>query len=590
MKVILHRRNSKLDIPLIRKRLEDKPLEYILEALREIYGNAVFQYLSMYLDTNPNYNVNHIAIALLAKYYKLKYVITLNFDVLFEHALQRFKVSYNVVHPLSKTQPPPVLCGKSRPEFTLIKPHGSFERPCIKSNRDRYLKATLSQADRPSGTNRQKFGDIFSECPDVLVAGYRDNDWDISPLLSTFFKKKVRHITWVIHSEPSQEKEKKRAFENAAKSNEWASIDKWRWYGLLKEVNPENVTFLCGNVSVLLEDIIREMNIHDEGEIQKAKNAKGDYSNALIPTLDNVKQLFYSDEANCLPIIYLLNDGQTRRAIGDLIGMLYGDKTIKNNYTFQKSYLDKLAWYYHVEKDFDKAVRFRKENLRLARKHSEFPIQEYEQLIHTILTQFDPFALFARKYTIRKCPNLFTGLFCYFTIFFNRVVLQKPADKIHIAKLTFNTVNYFYKWLLAFAFISPKHIFLLSGLPWIVSKGFDYALKRHSEVLNWEYFWLVSQEAKLISKQKVDYNFHQRLDEIESYFRLTDQPDHILNAELIKILYQYGQEYKRIGKVEKEYQNTISPTMKLKLLLYKKFMGLRSISLGDIKEKLDGAE
>ena len=99
MKVILHRRNSKLDIPLIRKRLEDKPLEYILEALREIYGNAVFQYLSMYLDTNPNYNVNHIAIALLAKYYKLKYVITLNFDVLFEHALQRFKVSYNVVHP-----------------------------------------------------------------------------------------------------------------------------------------------------------------------------------------------------------------------------------------------------------------------------------------------------------------------------------------------------------------------------------------------------------------------------------------------------------------------------------------------------------
>ena len=76
----------------VKKFLKGRPLEKILEAMIAVHGPIALRCIDVLGSGEPNFS--HVAVAQLAAAGMLRYIITLNFDVLFEQALLREGVSF----------------------------------------------------------------------------------------------------------------------------------------------------------------------------------------------------------------------------------------------------------------------------------------------------------------------------------------------------------------------------------------------------------------------------------------------------------------------------------------------------------------
>ena len=217
---------------VLRGALKRQPLESLLDALLTCFGPAALNYLSV-LESR-SWNDNHALIAAFMRAGHWPCVITLNFDVLIELALQH--VAFSVICPLAGDEMPTDQATK-----VVLKPHGTLSLDAAGNDRFNRVSATLNQVGAwPSPRNRAAITACLLRHPSILFAGYSDNDWDIFPL----FLEKVGlldSITWVEHS----------TLGKAATKRMIRIPERVR---LLLGRRPETSLVLVGDIHVLMED------------------------------------------------------------------------------------------------------------------------------------------------------------------------------------------------------------------------------------------------------------------------------------------------------------------------------------------------
>jgi SIR2-like domain len=187
------------------------PLESLLDALQTPYGNSALEYLVKVLATKE-FNENHRGISLLAKAKKISWIITLNFDLLIETALNDIHIE-NVETICPLTDGNLSSDSISQTGVRIVKPHGTLIQD-IKGN---FSSAKLSTTLRvlgqePNSRTIDAFNLIFKEHPFLLVGGYAGGDWDIVPILEEFVNRNlIKTIFWIQH--PQNEKQNKEAKE-----------------------------------------------------------------------------------------------------------------------------------------------------------------------------------------------------------------------------------------------------------------------------------------------------------------------------------------------------------------------------------------
>lgn len=179
------------DVQPIREGLHRARLERLMEALMWSYGRNAIGFLDV-LNGTP-WNANHAFLAAAGKHGMLPACVTLNFDLLIEHATAALG-SCTTVCPLLGRR---FSTGSGASLLTVIKPHGSFAPASVSQDRYELLAASISEVGtRPSRHNVRVLREALFRSPHLLIAGYSDDDWDIFPILQ-HLTPLCRHITWL---------------------------------------------------------------------------------------------------------------------------------------------------------------------------------------------------------------------------------------------------------------------------------------------------------------------------------------------------------------------------------------------------------
>jgi hypothetical protein len=227
------------------------PLERLLDSLFRTHGKLALEYLSVL--NNDVWNWNHFAMAAFSNSGYLPWCITLNFDLLIERAIRDNGGCCQTVCPLTGDK---FISGNGKPVTTIIKPHGSFAPKETSETPFDFLSATLSSTGaRPAMPNEEAITSVFSQCPNLLVAGYRDDDWDIFPILLQVGK--ILHkVIWVEYISDEDLKKKLKPLPNLGHRNPLHDrVITW-----LQNQNIESV-LLLGNVRYFFLDILNYMNL-----------------------------------------------------------------------------------------------------------------------------------------------------------------------------------------------------------------------------------------------------------------------------------------------------------------------------------------
>jgi len=237
--------------------IQNAPLERLLEALFRTHGMQVYEYLSV-LNGNL-WNLNHSGIASFSKAGYMPWCITLNFDLLIENAIKDNEGCCQTFCPLTNDK---FISGDGNPSTTIIKPHGSFAPKDVAENPFQFLLATLSSIGaRPAIPNEKTIKLVFSKCAKLLVAGYRDDDWDIFPIFLQM-ENLLQKVIWVEYISDEDLAKRLKPKPNPDKRNPLHDrIIPW-----LQGQNMEAV-LLLGNVRYFLLDILNHLNL-------RAKNPK----------------------------------------------------------------------------------------------------------------------------------------------------------------------------------------------------------------------------------------------------------------------------------------------------------------------------
>lgn len=231
--------------------VQNAPLERLLEALFQTYGMQVYEYLSVL--NSSLWNLNHSAIASFSKAGCMPKCITLNFDLLIEQAIKDNEGCCQTVCPLTNDK---FTSGQGNPDTVIIKPHGSFAPKEAAENPFQFLLATLSSIGaRPAIPNEDAIKSVFGNCSKLLVAGYRNDDWDIFPILLQN-EKLLDKIIWVEYITDRDLEKRVEPIRNLKQRNPLHDrIIPW-----LRNQDMESV-LLLGNVKYFLLDILNYLNL-----------------------------------------------------------------------------------------------------------------------------------------------------------------------------------------------------------------------------------------------------------------------------------------------------------------------------------------
>lgn len=200
------RGNGRKCIRDLKSQVEAFRLEPMLEALQQVHGR---EFVELYLaPLNADiWNENHAILAALADKGYIRHCITLNFDCLLELAFERHGASITICPLLEES----FNTGSAPIRLCVTKPHGSFRPGRSGGDAADLLCGAISEiGDRPSEANRRAIRPIVSECPTLLVAGYSNHDWDISPILFEL-RREIDHVFWIEHArDPRNHKPDKR--------------------------------------------------------------------------------------------------------------------------------------------------------------------------------------------------------------------------------------------------------------------------------------------------------------------------------------------------------------------------------------------
>ncbi len=200
----------------------EAPLESLLDALQTTYREKALNYLLSALVCDK-FNVNHYGLALLAKSYGLSHIITLNFDILIELALDQLRITYETLCPIGRSSSQ---MSSSKCQCEIIKPHGTLAHSTERYSFENNLSTTLRVlGQEPNPSTVKKLEEIFKERPILLVAGYGAADWDIFPILQAAIGKGVlQRVYWIEHPGAERNKKLLKWFEELSRNNKGVRV------------------------------------------------------------------------------------------------------------------------------------------------------------------------------------------------------------------------------------------------------------------------------------------------------------------------------------------------------------------------------
>ncbi len=224
-------------------------LERMLDVLQQTHGPApVHEFLSVL--RGGDWNCNHAALGALSKAGYLRLCITLNFDLLIEHAVAASGGVAETVCPLRDSARFTVPASPDAPCLQIVKPHGSLAPNGSGTGEFALLSPTLADVgNQPDPRNEAAITRAFSEGSCLLVAGYSDHDWDIFPVVQAAAAR-TSHVYWIEYLAPEVVARKERPY--------GVAFD--RVYGWLQERDGKG-TLLFGDPSLLLRHVCEKLNV-----------------------------------------------------------------------------------------------------------------------------------------------------------------------------------------------------------------------------------------------------------------------------------------------------------------------------------------
>ena len=530
------------DRNLVEKILKEYRLERILDSLLDTYSDQdILDYLGVLQNTNENYN--HEAIASLASMGLINHLITLNFDTLFEQALSKRQIKYSWNLPLSSLK----LIPDSNCQFIIIKPHGTLQLKGF-PYAPHYLSATLQYAgDRPQLENIGAIKNVISSNPVLFVAGYSDFDWDIFPILRGI---PWSHVYWCQYNPKEKLK---------------GSVSKW-----FNSRPPHSTTLFIGDTRIIFYRLLNNDNY----------NYNPIYRDNYTAIPDSAIFLS-SPKATALSAIRLL-DGTSNELYCKLLPQFSNKIDNINDLRLFQIWEKAVAWSYHAHKrNIREAIKI---NLRLYKAtYSNSGNYDLNRIKDIRSIYYEYISAAKRPHSnFRWTFDLIIALRYrrQLKIQAKRIIFSNKANswiiketERQIAFTDYYIIDLFHNWgyyLLPFKCKLPR---LITRIVFRHIYSKYKQLTNIYPILNWEYHYVRSIEAALISRANLQKdNIKAKLSEILEMFIATDQHGH---ADYVKSIYAIlSESEKDFKEIEKRFfDNTTgtSPTGKLRMILFRSY-------------------
>lgn len=493
--------------------LRSRPLELILDSLRSVYHKKVLNYLND-LDTD-RWNSNHYCVARLAYLRPAFKVITLNFDVLIESVLETFEASYTVRCPLAQDM---TRKNKHATPIEIVKPHGSFKLPNERGDRAANLTTTLSEIrDKPDPRTVMVFEQALNKTSIMLVVGYRGQDWDIIPIFLQLKQERPNlRLVWVSHCnrhESTKVKDGQRPHMDEPSQTAWDLID---YFGC-------DATVLFGKTSSLLINMLKSASSEQLRTLKNPERKCRDRKN-------DVEKLIGENVATIVAITDLIQDIERPLAF-ELFSWLGLQPELKRDHYAFQHYLNIFAWWRYINRDFDLGIRLRQQALRINRK--QLHRDDHQLATDMVSTGYQLISYVKpRKYHVDeliKAPwYLALGLLFLWCG-------AHSGSKINKSFAAYYIVDFLHAWALMLLLFGRKRCTSMRKLVFKgVSRLYGTVEAKYGDIMDREYFYLRRAEADILAGMAATTSYIERtlkrIKQIEDYFILTRQLDHLRNV------------------------------------------------------------
>ena len=521
-------------------------LEPILDAIVRFHGNSGIDFLSCFGSAQPSYD--HHAAAILASQGYLDNIITLNFDPLFEMALQRLSVPFTWHLPLASVYESPK---HSPTRVKITKPHGTLPVEEY-SYDDYYLAATLQYAgDHPQEENIRAIIAVSKESPVLLVCGYANMDWDMFPILSSV---PWERVYWIQHSDrPPQ------------------SVVNW-----LGARKPHTSWLLFGDVQLLLMRILEHFRITDNVTI----------GTNLPMRNPDLSSLVSKRAATAFAAVSLLA-GKKNMPYRSMLAELGRHEQIVREKRLLEIWEREMAWSYHVhERDPHKAIRRYRRVIPLSLKTSDIDL---DRLSDCLSMYYEYISTLKRFYV-----DLLLPLDIFFALKWRRELLDRvgkamasqqgnPWVKKEVGRLLALTryfvLDVYHNWgyhLLLFANPLVRNVVKRAFRK--IARLYDALAKEHPDI-DWEYHFVRRVEAHLLALNATSDSMKVKLKEVCDMFDQTGQSGHLAYTKSVLAVVQSDlAEFLQASKPMSDGNEAATPTGTLRVILLQRYFWPNTIS------------
>ena len=520
----------------------------------DVHGDELaLRYLAVLGDARENYN--HRAAAALARTGKLRHIVTLNFDVLFEQALRDCDVSFNWNLPLASDIP----IGDLRAQVVVTKPHGTLPLSGMPYE-THYLASTLQYSgDRPQRETAKVLDSISRESPVLLVAGYRDEDWDISPLLMSAQWSRVYWCEFITYDK----------LPDCSFKYPCPPIRNW-----LDRLGQGNAYVLVGDVRALLASLLGEQ--IDIG---------ADDRPFRIP---DASMFLRKRERTALAAVHCL-DGVKNQLYKALLPQLESPILAVHDEKLHRSWQRTFSWFNHVYKRrIRRSVYMHNQLINSARLES---IEDRLQYVHDLKSLYyeyisaakRPYLNFRWPLDLVRAHKIENQISC-------EVQQIRAEDKTNpwilkeaerqLAFVAYYRIDLLHNWgyhLLVFT--NGPTCMLIRSVFRKISAMYEHVASKYP-VLDWEYHYVRRIEASIIAKNSFDRDSARRkLNEISAMFKNTGSQGHRAYTEsVIALLDENEEDFERIERQFIQDDSLATPTALLRMCLFRRYSWPATIS------------
>ncbi len=542
-----------LDVKNLKTILESRPIEQLIDSLYKVYGNKALDFL-VPLDSS-RWNPNHYYLANLLYLDNRFKVITLNFDILIETALDTLDCSYNVYCPLSTS-----LSKKTaqNTQINILKPHGSILLPGEVGQRLNNITTTLSEiGDMPDKRTIKLFDGIFLKSSLLIIAGYRGEDWDILPIVKRMMLQYSKlEIIWIVYYDP----------------NKIDSIEDGKILELSEPIDGV-ISFLqeFSNRTTILYGDVQFLYYHLYEKILSAKSQVKPITEHH-PFLELNNNLFFNNKfATMLALIDIVQDLH-RNSANILLEFISKRKELLLNNHLLQYYYNLQAWQYYVNRKLELGIQFKRKAIRINLKSG---LKKKPELSSDFVSTGYQCISFGkpRLFKLREIPLVFYYVFLGMRYLSKGEHLGNYKNKAYAA---YYKADFVHTWAL---------ISLLPGNNWFVLirkmifrfvvLQYNKVEKRYTDHMQREYFYLRYLEANVfagsITLKNSIKEINKRLEEIASYFAITKQLEHLRNLCVTYALLKFAEDpndneillYMKCALLESSNQNRIDDSIRI---------------------------